>query len=97
MNTQQQNSIILITVVGYSAFLIFLYIMFNLSGYAPKDQCANEVRRILSPYQISQMTDIRFPVTYDETARFCEDHLDDYRSLINEARSFKEFAEHDMF
>jgi hypothetical protein len=97
MRKDQQNHIILTTVIVYSAVLIFVYIMINFSGYEPKYQCANEIRRILSPYQISQMTNRRFPVSYDETANFCSNHLDDYQQLINNARSYREFADHDMF
>ena len=43
------------------------------------------------------MTNLSFPVSYDSTAAFCEDHLNDYKSLIQEAKSFREFADHDMF
>lgn len=95
MNKQKET--ILLTVAIYTAILALAYAFANFGGYEPKDQCANDMRRILSPYQISQLIEKPFPTSYEDVAEYCTNNLSDYSSHIREAKSWREFADPDMF
>ena len=69
---------------------LFAY-MSEHSGYAPADDCANRIRRTLSPYQVQQMTDSNtLPARYDYVRRWCETNADYEQALAN-AKTYPEF------
>jgi len=65
-------------------------------GYAPRDECANEVINSLSPYQVSQLIDGALPSSYGDVATWCDSHLDDWSARIESARTFPTLPQYDM-
>ena len=80
-----------------SVLIIVLWLTLSNGGYAPVDTCANQVLDSLSPYQVQQLTDSSMPPRYTEVARWCTNYLDDWASLMNDARSYREFSTPDMY
>lgn len=80
-----------------SVLIIVLWLTLSNGGYAPVDNCANQVLDSLSPYQVQQLTDSSMPPRYTEVARWCTNYLDDWSSLMNDARSYREFTTPDMY
>jgi len=78
--------------------IVFVYmIMSNHAGYTPHDECANDVRSALSPYQVQQLIESeQLPPQYRIVRQWCETHPA-YRPLINDAKSWPMFpAQTDM-
>ena len=59
-------------------------------GYAPKDECANELINTLSPYQVSQLIEGDLPSSYGDVASWCTDHLDNWSDKMTEAKTYPE-------
>lgn len=95
MNKQKET--IFLTLLTYNLIILIMYILTNHTGYDLKDQCANDIRRILSPYQISQLIEKPFPTNYEDVSEYCINHLSDYSSQIKTAKSWREFASQDLF
>lgn len=83
-----QDIMLIVTISAVCALLLGLSSV--EFGYAPKDECANELLNSLSPYQVSQLIEGDLPSSYGDVASWCADHLDTWSSEMTEARTYPE-------
>lgn len=81
-------------IITFISIIIGFFVMCSDSmGYAPADQCANDVRQSLSHYQTAILTShSKMPVPYSHIRQWCTAHLTDYQTEIDRAQdSIPEF------
>jgi hypothetical protein len=89
---EQDTNYIIITFI--SIIIGFAVMCSDSMGYAPADQCANDVRQSLSPHQTAVLTEhSTMPVPYSHIRTWCTAHLNDYEAEIDRAQdSIPEFG-----
>lgn len=92
---QQLKRDTLILALTIAASLTFVYIIMSVDmGYAPADECANNVRSALSPYQVQQLTEAQqLPPAYNTVRTWCESNPA-YAPHIKSAQTWPMFPAH---
>jgi hypothetical protein len=89
----KRDTLILALTIATSLTLVYIIMSVDM-GYAPADECANNVRSALSPYQVQQLTEAaQLPPKYNTVRLWCESNPV-YRSHILNAQTWPMFPAH---
>lgn len=88
---QIANDALAISTILIALLCTFIYVA-GTAGYTPIDDCANHVRRALSPYQVKQLIGSHdLPPSYGEVRTWCSADLAGYEIKLNDAKTYPEF------